>query len=180
LTGIYEGELPALSIIDVILSKENALAFDLWGADAPVEQFRSFVPQTLSILRLFIATPLGKYQPVDPLNPSSNRWTLLLRVNYSHTPSKARNLTVYQSVHDQSGLPCRRRLRPYPKAIIPRRGHASLGLLPALWVSADGYYNVSGETNVNGVSRSNGANTLRLGAGMGLNVWSGSDFISNG
>jgi hypothetical protein len=35
LTSIYEGELPALPIIDVVLSKENALPFDLWGADAP-------------------------------------------------------------------------------------------------------------------------------------------------
>ena len=59
-------------------------------------------------------------------------------------------------------------------------GHASPGLLPALWVSADGYYNVGSETNVDGVSQNNGANTLRLGAGMGLNVWSTGDLILNG
>ena len=59
-------------------------------------------------------------------------------------------------------------------------GHASPGLLPALWVSADGYHNVGGETNVDGVSQNNGANTLRLGAGMGLNVWSAGDLILNG
>jgi hypothetical protein len=31
LTSIYEGERPALPMIDVTLSKENALPFDLWG-----------------------------------------------------------------------------------------------------------------------------------------------------
>src|SRR6201987_5647475 len=31
LTSIYEGERPALPMIDVILTKENALPFDLWG-----------------------------------------------------------------------------------------------------------------------------------------------------
>jgi hypothetical protein len=31
LTSIYEGERPALPMIDVVYSKENALPFDLWG-----------------------------------------------------------------------------------------------------------------------------------------------------
>jgi hypothetical protein len=31
LTGIYEGERPALPMIDVTLTKENALPHDLWG-----------------------------------------------------------------------------------------------------------------------------------------------------
>src|SRR5271155_3872896 len=31
LTSIYEGERPALPMIDVTLTKENALPFDLWG-----------------------------------------------------------------------------------------------------------------------------------------------------
>ncbi len=31
LTSIYEGERPALPMIDVTLSKENALPHDLWG-----------------------------------------------------------------------------------------------------------------------------------------------------
>ena len=31
LTSVYEGERPALPMIDVTLSKENALPHDLWG-----------------------------------------------------------------------------------------------------------------------------------------------------
>src|SRR5215469_15291389 len=31
LTSIYEGERPAMPMIDVTLSKENALPHDLWG-----------------------------------------------------------------------------------------------------------------------------------------------------
>lgn len=56
-------------------------------------------------------------------------------------------------------------------------GASSLNLLPVLWVSADVYYNVGGETSIDGVSQNNAANTLRLGTGMGLNVWSGGDLI---
>jgi hypothetical protein len=58
-------------------------------------------------------------------------------------------------------------------------GHASRSLLPALWVSADAYYNVGGETGINGVNQNNAANMLRLGMGMGLSVWSGGDVILN-
>jgi len=35
--------------------------------------------------------------------------------------------------------------------------------LPALWVSADAYYDVGGKTSVDGVGQNN---MLRLGAGM--------------
>jgi hypothetical protein len=49
------------------------------------EQFRSFVPQTFSSFHLFVATPLGKYDATNPLNPSANRWTFFPTVNYSYT-----------------------------------------------------------------------------------------------
>jgi len=46
-------------------------------------------------------------------------------------------------------------------------------------VSADAYYNVGGETSIDGVNQDNAANTLRLGAGMGLSLWSGADLMLN-
>jgi hypothetical protein len=33
--------------------------------------------------------------------------------------------------------------------------------------------------SIDGVDQNNGANTLRLGAGMGLSVWAGGDLILN-
>lgn len=65
------------------------------------------------------------------------------------------------------------------KPLFLAEGHASRNLFSALWVSADAYYNVGGETSINGVNQDNAANTLRLGAGMGLGVWSGADLILN-
>jgi hypothetical protein len=58
-------------------------------------------------------------------------------------------------------------------------GHASRNLIPTLWVSADAYYNVGGETSIDSVNQRNAANTLRLGAGVGLKVWAGGDVTLN-
>ena len=91
----------------------------------------------------------------------------------------ARNLFVYEGIHDQSGLPCRRSLRLTQKPLFLAEGHASRNLLPTLWVSADAYYNVGGETSIDAVEQNNAANTLRLGAGIGLSIWSGADLILN-
>ena len=57
--------------------------------------------------------------------------------------------------------------------------HVSHNLTDALWLSADAYYNVGGETSIDGISQDNMANTLRLGAGMGLRIWRGADFVLN-
>jgi hypothetical protein len=37
------------------------------------EQFQSFVPQTFASFHFAVSTPLGKYDPTNPLNPSANR-----------------------------------------------------------------------------------------------------------
>jgi len=58
-------------------------------------------------------------------------------------------------------------------------GHASRNLTPALWVSADAYYNVGGETSIDGISQHNAAVTWRLGLGMGLTICAGGDVIIN-
>ena len=52
-------------------------------------------------------------------------------------------------------------------------------LLQALWLSADAYYNVGGETSIDGVGQRDAADTLRLGAGMGVRIWAGVDVILN-
>ena len=43
----------------------------------------------------------------------------------------------------------------------------------------DTYYNVGGETSVDGVGQANAADTLRLGAGLGISLWSGGDLTLN-
>ncbi len=152
-------------------------------AGADEEQFGSFVPQTYSSFHLLVATPLGKYEPENPLNPSANRWTFFPTVNYSYTPDEgwtwletSLSTKVFTTNPDYR-VAGASTLTQKPLFLV--EGHASRNFLPALWVSADTYYSVGGETSIDGVSQNNAANTLRLGAGMGLSVWSGGDVILN-
>lgn len=147
------------------------------------EQFQSFVPQTFASFHLFVGTPVGTYDPTDPLNPSSNRWTFVPTVNYSYTPDKGWTwLETYLStrvfttnadyrVGGASSLT--------QKPLVVLEGHASRNLIPSLWASIDAYYDVGGETSIDGVEQRNAADTLRLGVGMGLRIWSGGDLTLN-
>jgi hypothetical protein len=147
------------------------------------EQFQSFVPQTFASFHFAVSTPLGKYDPANPLNPSANRWTLAPTVNYSYTPDQGWTwLEVYLSaamftnngdfrVGGASSLT--------QKPLFRVEGHASRNLTPVLWVSADTFYNVGGETSIDSAAQGNTANTLRLGVGMGVTAWPGGDIILN-
>jgi outer membrane putative beta-barrel porin/alpha-amylase len=147
------------------------------------EQFRSFVPQTFSSFHLFVATRLGKYDATSPLNPSANRWTFFPTVNYSYTPDQGWTwLETYLSTkvfttNSDYRVGGASNLTQKPLFLVET--HASRNLLPALWVSADAYYNVGGETSIDDISQKNAANTLRLGMGMGVTVWGGGDVILN-
>jgi hypothetical protein len=57
--------------------------------------------------------------------------------------------------------------------------HLSRNVTDALWLSADAYYNLGGETSIDGIDQDNMANTLRIGAGMGLRLWRGADMGLN-
>ncbi len=147
------------------------------------EQFRSFVPKTFASFHLAVTTPLGTYQPANPLNPSANRWMVNPTVNYSYTPDRGWTwLELYLSsrvftnnadyrVGGASSLS--------QKPLFIMEGHASRNLNRLLWVSADAYYNVGGETSIDGVGQHNAADTVRLGVGMGVTTWPGGDVILN-
>ena len=147
------------------------------------EQFSSFVPETFASFHLAVTTPLGTYEPTSPLNPSANRWMFNPTMNYSYTPDQGWTwLEVYLSTRVFTTNPDYRVggasiLSQNPLFIV--EGHASRNLFSALWVSADAYYNIGGETSIDGVSQHNAANTLRLGLGMGLMVWAGGDIGLN-
>ena len=147
------------------------------------EQFRSFVPQTFASFHLAVTTPLGTYDSTDALNPSANRWMFNPTINYSYTPDQGWTwLEVYLATrvfttNSDYRVGGASSLSQNPLFIV--EGHASRNLTSALWVSADAYYNVGGETSVDGVSQHNAANTLRFGLGMGLSVWAGGDVILN-
>ena len=147
------------------------------------EAFASFVPQTFASFHLFVGTPLGEYEPHRALNPSSNRWTVRPTVNFSYTPDRGWTwLETYVSVAAftpnnafQAGNASR--LTQRPLAIV--EGHVSRNITSRIWLSADAYYNVGGETSIDGIRQGNAADTLRLGAGMGARLWPGGDMVLN-
>jgi hypothetical protein len=147
------------------------------------EQFRSFVPQTYSSFHLYVGTPLGTYNPNSPINPSANRWTVSGTVNYSYTPDKGWTwLEAYVSAQvftDNNNFRANGSQTLSQNPLFRIEGHASHNLTNKLWLSADAYYNVGGETSIDGIKQNNRANTLRVGAGMGLNVWRGGDLTLN-
>jgi hypothetical protein len=69
------------------------------------------------------------------------------------------------------------RLTQRPLAIV--EGHVSRNITSRIWLSADAYYNVGGETSIDGIRQGNAADTLRLGAGMGARLWPGGDMVLN-
>jgi Putative MetA-pathway of phenol degradation len=147
------------------------------------EQFRYFVPQTFASFHLAVTTPLGSYQPTDPLNASANRWMINPTINYSYTFDRGWTwLEAYLSTrvftpNNDYRVGGASRLTQKPLYIV--EGHASRNLLRLLWISADAYYNIGGETSIDDLDQRNAANTLRLGVGMGVTVWRGGDVVLN-
>ena len=128
-------------------------------------------------------TPIGTYNATSPINPSANRWTISPTVNYSYTPDQGRTwLETYVTAllftdNDNFRVGGAQTLSQNP--IFRLEEHVSHNLTDALWLSVDAYYNVGGETSLDGTGQDNMANTLRIGAGMGLRLWRGADLGLN-
>lgn len=151
---------------------------NIFGAPALTrEQFASFVPQTFSSFHLLVTTPLGTYHAKSPINPGANRWTVSPQVHLSYTNDRGRTwIETYvtgrfftdNNNYQVNGA---RTLSQKPMLLVEE--HVSRNITDRLWLSADAYYNVGGETSIDGLEQDNMANTLRIGAGMGLTLWPG-------
>ncbi len=147
------------------------------------EQFQSFVPQTFSSFHLLVTTPLGFYQPSSPINPSANRWMISPTVNFSYTPDQGWSwIETYVSGRiftDNGDYLVNGAQTLTQRPLLRLEEHLSRNVTDALWLSADAYYNLGGETSIDGLDQDNMANTLRIGAGMGLRLWRGADMGVN-
>ena len=147
------------------------------------EQFQSFIPQTFSSFHLLVTTPLGTYQPSSPINPSANRWMISPTVNFSYTPDQGWTwLETYVSGRvftDNGSFLVNGAQTLTQRPLLRLEDHVSRNLTDALWLSADAYFNLGGETSIDGIDQDNMANTLRIGAGMGLRLWRGADMGLN-
>jgi hypothetical protein len=147
------------------------------------EQFQSFIPQTFSSFHLLVTTPLGAYNPTSPINPSANRWMISPTVNFSYTPDQGWTwIETYVSGRiftDNGNYLVNGAETLTQRPLLRLEEHLSRNVTDALWLSADAYYNLGGETSIDGIDQDNMANTLRIGAGMGLRLWRGADMALN-
>jgi hypothetical protein len=147
------------------------------------EQFQFFIPQTFSSFHLLVTTPLGTYNPTSPINPSANRWMISPTVNFSYTPDQGWTwIETYVSgriFSDNRNYLVNGAQTLSQKPILRLEEHFSRNVTDRLWLSLDAYYNLGGETSIDGVEQNNMANTLRIGGGMGLRLWRGADLALN-
>jgi outer membrane putative beta-barrel porin/alpha-amylase len=147
------------------------------------EQFQSFIPQTFSSFHLLVTTPLGTYQPSSPINPSANRWMISPTVNFSYTPDQGwswiETYVAGRIFTDNSNYLVNGAQTLTQRPLLRLEEHLSRNVTDALWLSADAYFNLGGETSIDGIDQDNMANTLRIGAGMGLRLWRGADMGLN-
>ena len=132
---------------------------------------------------LLVTTPLGTYNPASPINPSANRWMVSPTVNFSYTPDEGWTwVETYVSGRfftDNDNYRVNGAQTLSQKPILRLEEHVSRNVTDALWLSMDAFYNVGGETSIDGLGQDNMANTLRVGAGMGLRLWRGADLGLN-
>jgi len=147
------------------------------------ERFQSFIPQTFSSFHLLVTTPLGTYNPTSPINPSANRWMVSPTVNLSYTPDEGWTwVETYVSGRlftDNNNYRVNGAQTLSQKPILRLEEHVSRNVTDALWLSLDAFYNVGGETSIDGLGQDNMTNTLRVGVGMGLRLWRGADLGLN-
>jgi hypothetical protein len=146
-------------------------------------EFQSFIPQTFSSFHLLVTTPIGTYNPASPINPSANRWMISPTINFSYTPDQGWTwIETYVSGRfftDNDNYRVNAAQTLSQKPILRLEEHISRNVTDALWLSADAFYNLGGETAIDGFAQDNMANTLRVGAGMGLRLWRGADLGLN-
>ncbi|WP_441280019.1 transporter [Bradyrhizobium sp. 63_E2_N1_3] len=147
------------------------------------DEFRFFVPQTFSSFHLLVTTPLGTYEPTSPINPSANRWMISPTINFSYTPDQGQSwIETYVAGRffgNNNNFLVNGARTLSQKPLLRLEEHLSRNLTDALWLSIDAYYNLGGETSIDGLEQDNMANTLRFGAGMGLRLWQGADLVVN-
>src|SRR6056297_975033 len=147
---------------------------NLFGAPAlSREAFADWTPETFASFHLLATLPTGSYDPDASVNVGSNRWSLAPTINYSYTPDAGRTwLEAYATARifgdnpDAPGSAGTRKQRPLYQLEL----HASRNLTPDFWLTADAYHDRGGETVLDGTGQRDGADTWRLGAGLGLRV----------
>ena len=104
-------------------------------------------------------------------------------VNFSYTPDKGWTwIETYVSgrfFSDNNNYHVNGAQTLSQRPLLRLEEHVSRNIVRSLWLSADAYYNLGGETAIDDLEQDNMADTLRIGAGMGWRMWRGGEFVLN-
>ena len=147
---------------------------NLFGAPAlSKEAFADWTPETFASAHFVLTAPTGSYDDDRAPNVGANRWSLASTVNYSYTPDAGwtwlelyGTLLLFTENTDAPGAAETLSRDPLWRV----EAHASRNLTPDFWVSADAYYDIGGETALDGKGQDDAADTLRAGLGFGLRL----------
>jgi hypothetical protein len=155
-----------------------ALESNLFGAPAlSKEEFKNWTPEPFASIHFVLTAPTGSYNSDNVLNTGSNRWIFTPTINYSYTPNGGKTwLEAYGTMKLFSE---NKATATEQNPLFLFEGHASQNVTDDIWLSVDAYYNVGGETRVSGKAQDNAADTLRLGVGAGIRLWSGAQLTLN-
>jgi hypothetical protein len=133
------------------------------GPALSAEQFRSFVPRTFASIHVTVNAPLGSYDPNEPANVGSNRWTLTPVINLTITRNKGVSwLDLYaggrfstkNDAYNGHG-----ELTQAPLGTLTV--HYSHNIGKRMWAGAGLYYDFGGETTINGIPQDDSASGFR-------------------
>jgi len=147
---------------------------NIYGAPAySKEDFKKYTPQNFASLHLRATLPTGDYNPSNPTNIGTNRFSVTPIVNFSFTPSVGEDwweLYVMPTFYtDNCNYAGGTRLSQNPELNL--EGHASHTFFPWLWAALDMYYTCGGETAINGAWQNNANNVLSIGATANFTIW---------
>ena len=164
--GPHRASTNGVSDVGFLLANEH-----FWRTGADARRVPIVHTATFSSFHLLVTTPLGTYKPNSPINPSANRWMISPTVNFSYTPDQGWSwIETYISgrfFSDNGNYLVNGAQTLAQKPILRLEEHLSRNVTDALWLSADAYYNLGGETIIDAADQDNMANTLKNGRASG-------------
>jgi hypothetical protein len=150
------------------------LDVNIFGAPAYSKaEFSNYTAQTYCSFHLGVTAPLGKYGRENPVNVGSDRWTITPEVNFSYTPNQGETwLEFYVKptfYTDNNAYDNDKTMSEKPSLDLEL--HASQNIGKRWWAALDLYYNVGGETSVNGAWQENRDSTLSAGCTVNFTPW---------
>jgi predicted Na+-dependent transporter len=165
------GNLAASGFTDPTIT----MHMNFFGAPAlRADQIRSATPQTFFGLHLSVNPPLGSYQAKAPLNVGTNRWTYSPLLNLSITHDKGISwVDVYVAGRfftNNNAFQGNGQLSQSPLGTFT--AHYSHNIGRVTYAAIGVYYDIGGQTFINGVPQNNSAHGLRPGASISTAIGS--------